>query len=42
VLAVAGLMFQMVGVALWPGVALHAVMTIWCAANLRSPAATAR
>jgi hypothetical protein len=42
VLAFAGLMLRMDGIALWPVVALHAVMTIWCAANLRAPAANTR
>jgi hypothetical protein len=36
VLAFAGSLSSMAGVALWPGVGLHAVMTIWCALNLRS------
>ena len=31
VLAFAGLVSQMAGVGLWPVVALHGVMTIWCA-----------
>ena len=35
VLAFAGLVLKMTGVALWPVVGLHAVMTIWCALNLR-------
>lgn len=30
VLAFAGFSFRMYGVALWPAVALHAVMTAWC------------
>ena len=42
VLAFAGSMLSVVGGALWPGVALHAVMTIWCALNLRASAANAR
>jgi hypothetical protein len=42
VLAFAGLTLRMDGVALWPVVLLHAVMTIWCAANLRASAASAR
>jgi len=37
VLACAGLISRMDGVALWPGVALHAVMAIWCAANSGNP-----
>ena len=36
VLAFAGLTSRMDGVALWPAVAPHTVMTIWCAANLRA------
>jgi len=36
VLAVSGFMLRMAGVALWPAVGLHAVMTIWCALNLRA------
>ena len=36
VLAFSGSMLRMAGVALWPAVALHAVMTIWCALNLRA------
>ena len=39
VLAFAGLKLQMAGDALWPGVGLHAVMTSWCALNLRASAA---
>jgi len=42
VLAFAGSMLSMAGGALWPGVGLHAVMTIWCALNLRASAANAR
>jgi hypothetical protein len=42
VLAFAGLVLKMAGVALWPGVGLHAVMTIWCVLNLRASAADAR
>ena len=37
VLASAGLISRMDGVALWPGVALHAVMAIWCAASFGNP-----
>jgi hypothetical protein len=37
VLAFAGSMLSMTGVALWPAVGLHAVMAIWCALNLRAP-----
>lgn len=36
VLAYARSMLSMAGVALWPGVVLHAVMTSWCAVNLRT------
>ena len=36
VLAFSGSMLRMAGVALWPAVGLHAVMTIWCALNLRA------
>jgi len=36
VLAFAGSTLRMAGVALWPAVGLHAVMTIWCALNLRA------
>ena len=36
VLAVSGSMLRMAGIALWPAVGLHAVMTIWCALNLRA------
>jgi hypothetical protein len=35
-LASAGSMLRMAGVALWPGVGLHAVMAIWCALSLRA------
>jgi hypothetical protein len=38
VLALAGL--PTAGVALWPVVALHGAMTIWCALNLRGSAAS--
>jgi len=41
VLAFAGSMLRMSGVALWPAVVLHAAMTIWCAAYLRGSAANA-
>ena len=38
ILAFGGLGFGLHGVALWPAVVLHAVMTIWCVACLmRSP-----
>ena len=36
VLAYAGSMLALAGVALWPAVGLHAVMTIWCAAAVGS------
>jgi hypothetical protein len=36
VLAFAGIGFGLHGVALWPAVVLHAVMTVWCVACLRS------
>jgi hypothetical protein len=36
VLAFSGSMLRMAGVGLWPAVALHAVMAIWCALNLRA------
>ena len=35
VLAFAGIGFELQGVALWPAVVLHAVMTVWCVACLR-------
>jgi hypothetical protein len=41
-LAFAGLIPRMTGLALWPGVALHAAIAIWFAANLRASAAKAR
>lgn len=34
-LAYAGIGLHLSGIALWPGVALHAVMTAWCAARVR-------
>ena len=34
VLGVAGVRNRPVGPVLWPAVALHAVMTVWCASNL--------
>lgn len=37
VLASAGLGLGLRGVALWPAVALHAAITIWCVACLRRP-----
>jgi hypothetical protein len=36
VLAFAGSVLRMAGVALWPAVGLHVVMTIWCVLNLRA------
>ena len=38
-LAIAGSMMRMPGVALWPGVALHAALTIWCAVDLQTSCA---
>jgi Kef-type K+ transport system membrane component KefB len=35
ILAFAGFGFGLHGVALWPAVILHAVMTVWCVACLR-------
>ena len=34
ILSAAGIRSQPVGIALWPAVVLHAVMTIWCVASL--------
>lgn len=34
-LAYAGIADELYGVALWPGVGLHSVMTVWCVACLR-------
>ena len=35
VLAFAGWVLQMDGVALWPVVLVHAIMAVWCVANVR-------
>ena len=35
ILAFAGIGFGLRGVALWPAIILHAVMTVWCVACLR-------
>ena len=35
ILAFAGIGFELRGVALWPAVVLHAVMTVWCVVSLR-------
>jgi hypothetical protein len=35
ILAFAGIGYGLHGVALWPAVILHAVMTVWCIASLR-------
>ena len=42
VLAFAGIGFGLHGVALWPAVILHAVMTVWCFEWLRRPHSLAR
>jgi hypothetical protein len=34
-LAYAGLVLKMVGIALWPAVGLHAALAVWCLACLR-------
>jgi hypothetical protein len=36
ILAFAGVDYGMHGAALWPAVALHAAMTVWCIVSLRS------
>jgi hypothetical protein len=41
VLAFAGWIMPMSGVALWPTVVVHAALTIWCTACLRASAAKA-
>ena len=38
-LVLAGSASPMPGIALWPGVGLHVVMTIWCALSLRASSA---
>ena len=42
ILGTAGIRLQPVGIALWPAVALHAAMAVWCIACLRSKRVTAR
>jgi hypothetical protein len=34
ILGAAGIRSQPVGIALWPAIVLHAVMTIWCVTSL--------
>jgi hypothetical protein len=34
ILGTAGIMFHPVAIALWPAVALHAAMTVWCVVSL--------
>lgn len=41
ILGTAGIHSQLVGVGLWPGVGLHAAMTVWCVASLFSKPAAA-
>ena len=41
VLAYAGASVRLVGVLMWPAVALHAVLAVWCIACLRSGSANA-
>jgi hypothetical protein len=38
ILGLAGVRAQSIGIALWPAVIIHAVMTIWCVSQLRHPA----
>ncbi len=33
--AYAGLVLSMVGIALWPAVALHAALAVWCVVYIR-------
>jgi hypothetical protein len=35
-LPVAGIVSRLAGIALWPAVILHAAMSVWCVANIRS------
>jgi hypothetical protein len=42
VLTLAGVLQERDGVALWPVVLVHAVMTVWCAATARAPIPHAR
>jgi hypothetical protein len=41
ILSVVGIQSQPIGIALWPAVILHAIMTVWCLTKLmRKPAAS--